>query len=128
MSWQLFCSHRAAARIPIRILWCLDTGTGAGGGCARLWGEGQPAPLKLLAQILPHWPAGAESAGQLLHREPSVGCGIASLKKLKIRMRKVSLNPPSQRSVLSLRQPLRITNLTSRFLKVLGVGSLDRKV
>lgn len=81
MSWQLFHSHRAAVRIHVRGLRCLGTGAGAGGGCAGLWGDRQPTPLKLPAQILPHQPAGAESAGQLLRREPSAGCGIASPKK-----------------------------------------------
>lgn len=60
---------------------CSGTVAGAGEGCARLRGDGQPASLKLLAQILPCQLAGAESAGQLLCREPLAGCGTASLKK-----------------------------------------------
>lgn len=33
-------------------------------------------------------------------------------EKMKIRTKKINLNPPSQRSVLSLRQPGRSTKLT----------------
>jgi len=45
-------------------------------------GRGQPAPLKLPAQIL-LWQLGLWQQVQLLRKEPSVGCGIASPKKWK---------------------------------------------
>lgn len=58
MSWQLFCSHRAAARIHVMSVWRSGSAAGAGGNAA--------STLGAAAQLLPRQVAGAESAGQLL--------------------------------------------------------------
>lgn len=88
---------------------------GRGGLCEAV-GPWASAPLELWAQILPRQPP-----GQLLCREAVSGVGRCLCEKIKRRFWKVSLNAPSQRSGLSLWQPVRGTDLI--LLKsLIGVG------
>lgn len=75
--------------IPFVGLWCLGTVAGAEEGRVGPWGHGQPAPLELWAQILPH-----QLPGQILCREALGGVGHCLCEKYQKKILKGKLKCP----------------------------------